>query len=94
MILQPMGPVMFVFDVSETEPLPGAPCLPREVIAPFEVTDRLDRRLIEADDRECQTRWCSCQREKCRLTPCRTDRAHEMAVLHKTLWFDSSFGLW
>ena len=36
-ILQPMGPVMFVFDVSDTEPLPDAPPLPREVVAPFEV---------------------------------------------------------
>src|ERR1022692_2633394 len=30
-ILQPMGPVMFVFDVSDTEPLPDAPPLPAEV---------------------------------------------------------------
>lgn len=36
-ILQPMGPVMFVFDVSDTEPLPGAPPLPPEVTSPFEV---------------------------------------------------------
>ena len=36
-ILQPMGPVMFVFDVSDTEPLPDARPLPREVVAPFEV---------------------------------------------------------
>lgn len=34
-ILQPRGPVMFVFDVGETEPLPGAPSLPREITAPF-----------------------------------------------------------
>jgi IrrE N-terminal-like domain len=36
-ILQPMGPVMFVFDVSDTEPLPDAPPLPPEVTSPFEV---------------------------------------------------------
>jgi hypothetical protein len=36
-ILQPMGPVMFVFDVSETEPVPGAPPLPPEVLLPFDV---------------------------------------------------------
>lgn len=36
-ILQPMGPVMFVFDVSDTEPEKGAPELPREVLCPFEV---------------------------------------------------------
>ncbi|SRR5579885_48280 len=32
-----MGPVMFVFDVADTEPGPGAPPLPREVEKPFEV---------------------------------------------------------
>jgi hypothetical protein len=32
-----MGPVMFVFDASDTEPMPGAPPLPREVVSPFEV---------------------------------------------------------
>src|SRR4051812_14428158 len=36
-ILQPMGPVMFVFDVSATEPLPGAAPLPPEVERPFTV---------------------------------------------------------
>jgi hypothetical protein len=36
-ILQPMGPVMFVFDVADTEPRPNAPPLPREVENPFEV---------------------------------------------------------
>lgn len=35
-ILQPMGPVMFVFDVSDTEAVEGAPQLPAPVIAPFE----------------------------------------------------------
>ncbi len=28
---------MFVFDVSDTEPLPDAPALPKEVTSPFEV---------------------------------------------------------
>lgn len=36
-ILQPMGPVMFVFDVSDTEAEKGAPPLPYEVLNPFEV---------------------------------------------------------
>ena len=36
-ILQPMGPVMFVFDVGDTEPTEGAPPLPPEVEKPFEV---------------------------------------------------------
>jgi len=36
-ILQPMGPVMFVFDVSDTEALKDAPALPPEVEKPFEI---------------------------------------------------------
>jgi hypothetical protein len=36
-ILQPMGPVMFVFDVSDTEPEKDAPPLPQEIVAPFDV---------------------------------------------------------
>jgi hypothetical protein len=36
-ILQPMGPVMFVFEVSETEPTEDAQPLPPEVEKPFEV---------------------------------------------------------
>jgi len=36
-ILQPMGPVMFVFDVSDTEARPDSIPLPKEVEAPFEV---------------------------------------------------------
>jgi hypothetical protein len=36
-ILRPMGPVMFVFDVEDTEPGPKATPLPREVERPFEV---------------------------------------------------------
>lgn len=34
-ILRPMGPVMFVFDVSDTNPLEDAPPLPKEVTDPF-----------------------------------------------------------
>jgi hypothetical protein len=37
-ILQPMGPVMFVFDVADTEPLPDTKPLPKEVEHPFETT--------------------------------------------------------
>lgn len=36
-ILQPMGPVMFVFDVSDTEPGPDADELPPDVTNPFDV---------------------------------------------------------
>jgi hypothetical protein len=36
-ILQPRGPVMFVFDVSDTDPLPDARPFPRDVERPFEV---------------------------------------------------------
>ena len=36
-ILQPMGPVMFVFDVADTEPLEDAPKLPIDVEQPFAV---------------------------------------------------------
>ena len=36
-ILQPMGPVMFVFDVSDTEPGPNAIKLPSKVTDPFSV---------------------------------------------------------
>src|SRR4030088_2575810 len=36
-ILQPMGPILFVFDVSDTAPLPNARPLPLRVEAPFQV---------------------------------------------------------
>ena len=36
-ILQPMGPVLFVFDVSDTEALPNAPPLPAQAERPFAV---------------------------------------------------------
>jgi IrrE N-terminal-like domain len=52
-ILQPMGPVLFVFDVTDTEPLPGAPALPAWVERPFEVRggkigDELERTIENA----------------------------------------------
>jgi hypothetical protein len=37
-ILQPRGPVMFVFDVSDTEALPGARPLPADVERPFDAS--------------------------------------------------------
>jgi hypothetical protein len=52
-ILQPMGPVMFVFDVSDTEATEGAPPLPPEIERPFEVRnghigDELERVIENA----------------------------------------------
>lgn len=52
-ILQPMGPVMFVFDVADTLANPGAPPLPAEVTTPFEVRkgtigSELDRTIENA----------------------------------------------
>lgn len=44
-ILQPMGPVMFVFDVSETEPASDkSPPLPDSIGKPFEPTGEVDRK--------------------------------------------------
>ena len=42
LILRPMGPVMFVFDVLDTIPLPGAPPLPDRVESPFEVSGTVE----------------------------------------------------
>jgi hypothetical protein len=36
-ILQPKGPVLFVFDVSDTSPLTGAPELPESITNPFAI---------------------------------------------------------
>lgn len=52
-ILQPMGPVMFVFDVTDTIALPGAPSLPKEVETPFEVRggrvgNQLEKTMVNA----------------------------------------------
>lgn len=41
MILQPFGPVMFVYDVSQTLPLHNAPALPPEVLDPYVTRSRL-----------------------------------------------------
>src|SRR6267143_2476474 len=38
-ILQPMGPILFVFDVSDTAPLANARALPPQVEDPFRVRD-------------------------------------------------------
>ncbi len=46
-ILKPMGPVMFVFDVSDTEPEEGAPELPPEVTDPFAVKHGYIRHELE-----------------------------------------------
>lgn len=55
-ILQPKGPVMFVFDVSDTEALEGAPALPRYVTHPLEVRSGVlgdqDVRTIENAKRD------------------------------------------
>lgn len=54
-ILRPNGPVMFVFDVGDTQPLPGAPRLPPEVTSPFgpragegQIRNELDRTIENA----------------------------------------------
>jgi hypothetical protein len=52
-ILQPMGPVMFVYDVSDTKPGDGAKPLPPQVTNPFAVKegfigDELDRTIENA----------------------------------------------
>src|ERR1700676_337384 len=39
-ILQPMGPILFVFDVTDTAPLPNAGPLPVRVKDPFQVRGR------------------------------------------------------
>lgn len=68
-ILQPMGPVMFVFDVSDTEPTENAPPLPLEVENPFEVwrgrvdgglewvVDNAKRDGIRLTEREQGSQW-------------------------------------
>jgi hypothetical protein len=52
-ILQPMGPVLFVFDISDTEQIPGAPSVPEQALNPFhvyrgQVGDKLDRTIENA----------------------------------------------
>lgn len=50
-IMQPRGPYMVVYDVGDTEALPGAPALPRDVIDPFAVTSVLSSdRAVELWD--------------------------------------------
>ncbi len=43
-ILQPMGPVMFVFDVGQTEPIDGDQGLPPQIENPFRTTGRQIRK--------------------------------------------------
>ena len=47
-ILQPMGPVMFVFDVIDTEPTENSPELPPEIQNPFEATEGKIGRELES----------------------------------------------
>lgn len=52
-ILQPKGPVLFVFDVSDTDPSPGAPELPESITNPFAIhrgkeTGELDKTIENA----------------------------------------------
>lgn len=49
-ILQPMGPVMFVFDVLDTEPNADARPVPPEVVQPFEVSGTLHGELERTVD--------------------------------------------
>src|SRR5205085_6380018 len=44
-ILQTMGPVMFLFDVSDTAAEEGAPPLPTEIDRPFAVRGQIGREL-------------------------------------------------
>lgn len=46
-ILQPRGPVMFVFDVSDTVPEEGAPVLPVPVTNPFVVSGDIARSVVD-----------------------------------------------
>ncbi len=46
-MLQPGGPYMIVFDVGDTEPLVGAPALPRDILEPVAATADLDDRHVE-----------------------------------------------
>lgn len=46
-ILQTMGPVMFVFDVSQTEAEPGSPPLPQLATSPFEAAGADAARALE-----------------------------------------------
>ena len=54
-ILQPMGPVMFVFDVADVEPGPNAKKLPPGIEKPFEVAYGKIGGELEQTHPECQT---------------------------------------
>lgn len=47
-ILQPFGPVMFVHDVQDVEPMPGARPLPRQITDPFSVLTTTPDHVVEA----------------------------------------------
>jgi len=52
-ILQPKGPVLFVFDISDTEQIPGAPSVPEHALNPFhiyrgQVGNKLERTIENA----------------------------------------------
>jgi len=52
-ILQPKGPVLFVFDISDTEAIPGSLPVPEEALNPFaigrgDVSDELERTIENA----------------------------------------------
>jgi hypothetical protein len=46
-IMQPGGPYMLVYDVGDTEALPGAPRLPREVTDPMSASSMLDQQHVD-----------------------------------------------
>src|SRR6267378_2770515 len=57
-ILQPMGPVLFVFDVSDTAPLPNASSVPIRIEDPFQVrSGKIGGEL--ALNIENAKRWCA-----------------------------------
>ena len=53
-ILQPKGPVLFVFDVGDTGPIPGAPKLPQSVTNPFAVVRGVERGELDKTVENCK----------------------------------------
>ena len=76
-IMQPRGPYMVVFDVSDTEALPGAPRLPADVTEPLAATSQLD---IETLGRLWQATVDNAIREGFRVTLVDTAPAHAGSV--------------
>ena len=82
-ILQPMGPVMFVFDVSDTEPLPDSPPLPREVVSPFDVCGgKVGRQLEQTIE--------NAKRDGIRVTFCNagSQKAGQIGAGTNTAWLE------